>query len=193
MVGFRRSIALALVLLVSVSIGPLRYLLNNPAMHIWHHVHGDSGPVNRNFGITLSLWDWLFGSAHVPDRPPDRLGFERIEFAGDIQWSGVKTKYFLAAMLPEDGSQVVTGFFHPGGEAIGMAIETAGVGTHRYMVYAGPLDHARLKSLGYGLERAVDFGWKWIKPLSQLMFRFILFCHKYIPNYGLVIEIGEPL
>jgi len=70
-----------------------------------------------------------------------------------------------------------------------MTIETAGVGTHRYMVYAGPLDHTRLKSLGYGLERAVDFGWKWIKPLSKLMFRFILFCHKYIPNYGLVIII----
>ncbi len=113
----------------------------------------------------------------------------RIEFAGDIQWSGVKTKYFLAALLPEDGSQVVTGFFHPGGEAIGMTMETAGVGTHRYMVYAGPLDYARLKSRGYGLDRAVDFGWKWIKPLSKLMFRFIVFCHKYIPNYGLVIII----
>jgi YidC/Oxa1 family membrane protein insertase len=114
---------------------------------------------------------------------------ERIEFAGEIRWSGVKTKYFLAAVLPQDGGQVVTGFFSPGEEAIGLAVETPGVGTHRYLVYAGPLDHGRLKSLGYGLEQAVDFGWWWIRPLSKVMFRFILFCRKYIPNYGLVIII----
>lgn len=58
-------------------IGPLRYLLNSPEMHVWHHTHPSSGPVNRNFGITLSLWDWLFGTAYVPDgRDPERLGFD---------------------------------------------------------------------------------------------------------------------
>ncbi|MCA9577577.1 MAG: sterol desaturase family protein [Myxococcales bacterium] len=60
-------------------IGPLGYVLNHPAMHAWHHVHPDAGPVNKNFGITLSVWDWLFGTAHVPDAPPARLGFEGIE------------------------------------------------------------------------------------------------------------------
>lgn len=146
-------------------------------------IHRESDDLNNFAGITLS------GDDVEKVKRGDVKKRERIEFAGDIRWSGVKTKYFLAAVLPEDGSQVVTGFFHPGGEAIGMTIETAGVGTHRYMVYAGPLDHTRLKSLGYGLERAVDFGWSWIKPLSKLMFRFILFCNKYIPNYGLVIII----
>ena len=60
-------------------IGPLRYILNSPEMHIWHHNHPDSGPVNRNFGITLSIWDWIFGTAHLPPRDPARLGFEGIE------------------------------------------------------------------------------------------------------------------
>ncbi len=61
-------------------IGPLKYLLNSPEMHIWHHNHPDSGPVNMNFGITLSIWDWLFGTAHVPARQdPRRLGFDGIE------------------------------------------------------------------------------------------------------------------
>ncbi|MCA9535644.1 MAG: sterol desaturase family protein [Myxococcales bacterium] len=60
-------------------IGPLGYVLNNPAMHAWHHVHPSAGPVNKNFGITLSLWDWLFGTAYVPAEPPARLGFEGIE------------------------------------------------------------------------------------------------------------------
>lgn len=64
---------------LDVSIGPLKYILNSPAMHVWHHTHPDSGPPMRNFGITLSVWDWLFGTAHVPERPPKRLAFEGIE------------------------------------------------------------------------------------------------------------------
>lgn len=64
---------------LAVTIGPLKYLLNNPAMHIWHHTHPESGPINRNFGISLSLWDWLFRTAYLPDHPPQKLAFEGIE------------------------------------------------------------------------------------------------------------------
>lgn len=64
---------------LNVSIGPLKYILNNPAMHVWHHTHPSCGPPMRNFGITLSLWDWLFKTAHVPPLPPERLAFEGIE------------------------------------------------------------------------------------------------------------------
>jgi sterol desaturase/sphingolipid hydroxylase (fatty acid hydroxylase superfamily) len=66
---------------VRLSIGPLRYFFNTPQMHIWHHTHPDCGPVDVNFGITLSLWDWLFGTAYLPAEPeqPARLGFEGIE------------------------------------------------------------------------------------------------------------------
>lgn len=55
-------------------IGPLKYLVNSPEMHIWHHVHPDAGPVNRNFAISIALWDWLFGTAHAPAQAPERLG-----------------------------------------------------------------------------------------------------------------------
>lgn len=61
------------------SLGPLRYVLNSPNMHVWHHVHGAHGPINKNFGINLSVWDWIFGTAHMPARAPERLGFEGIE------------------------------------------------------------------------------------------------------------------
>lgn len=60
--------------------GFLKYVINTPQMHIWHHTHPDSGPVNRNFGITLSIWDWFFGTAYLPDNlQPARLGFDGIE------------------------------------------------------------------------------------------------------------------
>lgn len=63
-----------------VRIGPLRYLLNHPDMHVWHHVHPAAGPVNRNFGIALSIWDWVFRTAFVPEgQTPGKLGFQGIE------------------------------------------------------------------------------------------------------------------
>jgi len=61
---------------LSWHIGKLRYVINSPEMHIWHHNHPAEGPINRNFGITLSIWDWLFGTAYVPPKDPARLGFE---------------------------------------------------------------------------------------------------------------------
>ena len=57
--------------------GPWRYILNSPRMHLWHH---DADAVKaRNFGIILSCWDWLFGTAFLPDHPPARLGFSGVE------------------------------------------------------------------------------------------------------------------
>lgn len=72
---------------LNITWGPLRYVLNSPRMHIWHHDHQTppGHPYGTNFGITLSLWDWLFGTAywpdpkHAPTQQPERLGFEGIE------------------------------------------------------------------------------------------------------------------
>lgn len=64
-----------------LNLGPMKYLLNGPQMHEWHHVHPDAGPSYRNFAINLALWDWLFGTAYLPvdGSSPARLGFEGME------------------------------------------------------------------------------------------------------------------
>ncbi|MBM3812411.1 MAG: sterol desaturase family protein [Acidimicrobiia bacterium] len=64
---------------MSWHVGWLKYVINSPEMHAWHHNHPDCGPMNRNFALTLSVWDWIFGTAHVPAHDPERLGFEGIE------------------------------------------------------------------------------------------------------------------
>lgn len=66
---------------INVSYGVLKYIFNNPKMHIWHHAH--ELPKNHlhgvNFGISLSLWDYIFGSAYIPKEGRDiKLGFEGI-------------------------------------------------------------------------------------------------------------------
>lgn len=69
-----------------VSIGPLKYLFNSPAMHVWHHTHPDSGPPDRNFGIIFSVWDWFFGTAYLPATTPARLGFAGMERFPRAMW-----------------------------------------------------------------------------------------------------------
>ena len=59
--------------------GFLKYILNNPKMHIWHHAK--ELPENRktgvNFGITLSIWDYIFKTNYIPNSGRDiEIGFE---------------------------------------------------------------------------------------------------------------------
>ncbi len=63
---------------LNLNYGPLNYLFNNPKMHIWHHAKElpESHPYGMNFGISLSLWDYIFGTAYIPSDGRDiELGF----------------------------------------------------------------------------------------------------------------------
>jgi len=62
---------------IKLSWGPLKYILNNPIMHLYHHAYDlPRGRFGVNFGISLSLWDYLFHTDHVPDTNGEiKLGF----------------------------------------------------------------------------------------------------------------------
>ncbi|HET9888556.1 MAG TPA: membrane protein insertase YidC, partial [bacterium] len=38
-----------------------------------------------------------------------------------------------------------------------------------------------------GIEGAVDLGYAWVRPLSQLILKLLIGMHKIVPNYGIVI------
>jgi len=59
--------------------GPLKYVFNNPKMHIWHHAKDLPKHVSYgvNYGLTLSIWDYLFKTNYIPHNGRDiELGFE---------------------------------------------------------------------------------------------------------------------
>ena len=63
-----------------IELGPLGRVLNSPRMHLWHHDASAEGGTSKNYGIVLSLWDWLFGTAYWPrDRSPRALGFPGLD------------------------------------------------------------------------------------------------------------------
>jgi len=58
--------------------GKLKYVLNNPKMHIWHHAKKLPTDVKFgvNFGLSLSIWDYLFRTNYIPSSGRDiELGF----------------------------------------------------------------------------------------------------------------------
>jgi len=62
----------------TTNIGFLKYIFNNPEMHIWHHAK--HLPPDRkygvNFGLSLSIWDYLFRTNYIPHNGRDiELGF----------------------------------------------------------------------------------------------------------------------
>jgi sterol desaturase/sphingolipid hydroxylase (fatty acid hydroxylase superfamily) len=54
--------------------GPFEWLVATPVFHLWHHTL--SGPRDRNFASMLPVWDWLFGTSHLPDDFPSDYGID---------------------------------------------------------------------------------------------------------------------
>ncbi len=73
---------------LNLSYGPFKYILNNPRMHIWHHVKKlPAGTYGVNYGISLSVWDYIFGTHYIPSDGRDiELGFNGDEeFPKDLK------------------------------------------------------------------------------------------------------------
>jgi sterol desaturase/sphingolipid hydroxylase (fatty acid hydroxylase superfamily) len=67
---------------VHITYGPLKYIFNNPVMHLWHHVYDLPKGVKRglNYGISLSVWDYIFRTAIIPkDDANIKLGYPGVE------------------------------------------------------------------------------------------------------------------
>ncbi|NHA07205.1 sterol desaturase family protein [Mucilaginibacter sp. HC2] len=66
---------------VNVKLGKLKYILNTPELHLWHHANYIE-VFHANFATKFSIWDHLFGSAYDPGHPPGNerenwgLGYE---------------------------------------------------------------------------------------------------------------------
>lgn len=59
--------------------GFLKYIFNNPIMHLYHHAFSlpDDKNYGVNFGISMSVWDYIFKTNYVPENSGKiKLGYE---------------------------------------------------------------------------------------------------------------------
>lgn len=118
---------------------------------------------------------------------------------GNVIWTGVRSKYFVAAMIPTHGggravrtwgdkgrNLVATQLFAP------MQISGA-TASASFRVYAGPMDFDRLRALEIGLDNDVYQRFKFMAPLNHLVFALMTWTYGFIPNYGVVIILVSVL
>jgi sterol desaturase/sphingolipid hydroxylase (fatty acid hydroxylase superfamily) len=53
---------------LNIPLGKLKYIFNGPQMHLWHHAKNlpENRPNGFNYGITLSVWDYIFRTNYWP-------------------------------------------------------------------------------------------------------------------------------
>lgn len=79
----RYLFVIGMSVIFAMLLGPfMKKIFNSPEMHIWHHSF--DLPAGRetgiNFGLSLAIWDYLFGTAYVPHSGRDiKLGFPGIK------------------------------------------------------------------------------------------------------------------
>lgn len=63
---------------IKITWGPFKYIFNNPVMHLYHHAYIlPDGKYGVNYGISLSLWDYIFKTNYIPeDSGKIEIGFK---------------------------------------------------------------------------------------------------------------------
>jgi YidC/Oxa1 family membrane protein insertase len=130
---------------------------------------------------------YLGGELLEPGAPKDRSSLEKQ--TGNTLWTAVKTKYFLAALIPETAGTgaEVTGSTQEGRPLFKTSLRQSVNSTNRLRLYIGPLDYKRIKALGNDLEKTMNLGWALFRPLGQLVTWSLTKMYAVIPNYGLVV------
>ncbi len=59
---------------INVNSGQLQKIINGPEMHRIHHTTGKGR--NRNFATKFAIWDWLFGTAYLPNERAEEYGLK---------------------------------------------------------------------------------------------------------------------
>ena len=66
---------------IKITWGIFKYILNNPVMHLYHHANViPKGRNGINYGISLSLWDYIFKTNYIPeDSGTVEIGFKGVD------------------------------------------------------------------------------------------------------------------
>lgn len=153
----------------------------------------------------------LVGKDLHRDAAPGLVGKQSKQHDGAAHWAGVQSHYFMALVATPDAEgrgvnaagenralteQQVAHL--PAGtkpdQAVAVAslvmpLPSSGDGVQRFVTYFGPADYFALAREGGSLqlERAVDMGWNWIVPVSNLLLRLLKAIDSVVHNFGWTI------
>jgi YidC/Oxa1 family membrane protein insertase len=150
----------------------------------------------RNQKVESKAFGGTPTSGCVPGCGTQKTNVEPFEVTekGEIKWFSFEGEYFAALLIPPPSKEITLTVKASEKDPLKAEINPPRVSisprekaNFAYHLYLGPKDEDRLKALGVGAEKMVDFGYFTIvaKPLLW----FIRFTHKVTGNYGIDIII----
>jgi YidC/Oxa1 family membrane protein insertase len=122
--------------------------------------------------------------------------------SGTTDWVASRTKYFAVAMLSDDkkaSGAYLEGHHIPApnngvvkqyGIALKIPFKNSADESTQISLYLGPLQYQTIKAYNRDLEKIINLGWTWIRPITMYLFiPFFTMLHLFISNYGLVIIV----
>jgi YidC/Oxa1 family membrane protein insertase len=151
--------------------------------------------LNSYYSATKSVVGFE-GPSALLNNSLEQIPLEDIEkkglYTGNLKWISVQDRYFMSSLIPKtstetnmrlflkDKSFLEAQYVNPKKEIQPGAQEEV-----EFYLYFGPKSLKLLKSLGYDLNLAVNFGW--FDFIAKPFLYFMNFLYGFIPNYGVAI------
>ena len=166
---------------------PSKFISRNQYSLSWS---GGLPPTEKNISNDFQFFEGFasLGGEHMGTKPKKGKVSEDTQ-KGTTLWSAIKTKYFIAAIIPDSpgiAARVKSELLdkRPVYET---EITQNTTSSNNFTLYLGPLDYNNLKAFDVGLESNVDLGWALFRPIGQLISWLLSKMYAIIPNYGLVV------
>lgn len=124
--------------------------------------------------------------------------------SGPLEWAAIKSKYFVTAVLAFDsavgGISGAAAMAPPGSDEqppranVRLTLPLPPSGNFDYTVYAGPMEHDRLRRIGHSFDDVNPYGWPGfrtvIRPLAAGVRWLLVWMHEHLNlAYGVVLII----
>ena len=143
--------------------------------------------VGANFGVHDTK-DATVHAGPVVLKGTDRMEFDTKKLAepttlkGDIRWVAQEDKYFFASLVPLSPVEEAKVWQYADSPLTALKAKS---GTNSFILFAGPKEYERLKTLNVGLEHIVDFGF--FSIIAVPLFWVLKFFYNLTGNYGWAI------
>lgn len=119
------------------------------------------------------------------------------KYAGQKGWMAIKSRYFVAAILPDQQTENTWQFKHSNvngrdfystivqAPVVNRVAANGGTYTKSYRLYVGPNKRQEMAKEGIGLEDSVDYGWYQVIALP--IYSSMMFFYDHTGNLGLAI------
>ena len=144
----------------------------------------------------IYFYSYVFQGGELVDLKVKSGESESMNLNGSTEWVAIRTKYFITSLIPDRSGDVASAFVsgtNGDQELYDMALSLPASGVSSLRLYLGPLEYDRIKSVGKDLDRVMNFGFWFIRPISKGVLWLLKKMNEYIPNYGFVLVVFSVL